>query len=896
MKASLVATAIASLPLGAQAAGLGGINVQSHLGQPLQAEIQLNATPQELQSLVAHVAPTEAFQQANVPYAPFMSSVKVTVDKRGGKPILKLTSGRPIEEPLVSLLIELAWEDGRMSRAYNFLLDPVDVVLNPRVLPINAPSRVAETTAPTGPTPVQPSSGPETTQVPSSTTSPPPASFAGTTSPAGTYTVRPGDTLTKVAKTHLPPGVELDQLLIALYRANQSAFIDNNLHLIRRDSVLQVPSAEQARAIDLREARREIKLQTANFNQMRTTIARQAPSSQPGGDPTTGEVRRHDPPKAPTKPIDVLKVEADAERMKQLEIDLVTSNNALKESQSRIADLEKLNADLQELIKLQAAKPAVEPAAPPSAPQQQPEVPTEQPVPPTTDQTVVDQPSPPIVKAPPPPPRTTPPPTPPTHEPDLLDTLTDPVVLGSVGGLVALLGGFFGFRAWQRKREEASLTSLAQASSMFPDETSDSLVFSGDNGGQSVDTTGSSSVIHTDFSQVGVVDTNEGVDPVAEADVYMAYGRDTQAEEILNDALKANPDRGAIYVKLLEIYAQRQNLKQFETTASELFARTRGQGRDWERAAQLGRKLDPSNPVYGATERSSGDVATSPPAKGLDLGKDSGPSLSSLDFTASVPSPGTGQLEETLSIQNGLSSLLATRVGKSEEDDIPLLPDESQVAAEAAAVDLGASDEDIDFDLGGDTITPPEPVAATAAQNSMTNTGLDFDLGIDDSDDVAATPPPQPVSRPPVVVAATPPDASASSLEFELPELGQAEGEKPGFDMSATVILPPGEGSDGEAMLDLERSSFDPGVLDFDLDIDNDNDGVSVGTTAANTESGGDVAVAESESDTDTKLDLARAYQDMGDVEGALELLREVVAEGSSVQKASAQELIDQLS
>ena len=81
--------------------------------------------------------------------------------------------------------------------------------------------------------------------------------------------------------------------------------------------------------------------------------------------------------------------------------------------------------------------------------------------------------------------------------------------------------------------------------------------------------------------------------------MYMAYGRDAQAEEILLDALKTDPTRTAIHVKLLEIYAGRKNNKQFETLASDLYAQTGGVGGDWEKAAAMGLKLDPANPLYG---------------------------------------------------------------------------------------------------------------------------------------------------------------------------------------------------------------------------------------------------------------------------------------------------------
>ena len=100
-------------------------------------------------------------------------------------------------------------------------------------------------------------------------------------------------------------------------------------------------------------------------------------------------------------------------------------------------------------------------------------------------------------------------------------------------------------------------------------------------GGQSVDT--SHSMAQTDFSQAGPgsIDTDD-VDPVAEADVYMAYGRDAQAEEILLEAKQKEPQRYAIHLKLLEIYLSRRDARPFDTLATELFAATGGVVADWE--------------------------------------------------------------------------------------------------------------------------------------------------------------------------------------------------------------------------------------------------------------------------------------------------------------------------
>jgi len=88
------------------------------------------------------------------------------------------------------------------------------------------------------------------------------------------------------------------------------------------------------------------------------------------------------------------------------------------------------------------------------------------------------------------------------------------------------------------------------------------------------------------------------VDPLAEADVYIAYGRDVQAEDILKEALNKQPDRHAVRVKLLSIYAGRKDLQSFDALARELHGMTKGEGEDWQQAAELGREIAPANPLY----------------------------------------------------------------------------------------------------------------------------------------------------------------------------------------------------------------------------------------------------------------------------------------------------------
>ncbi|MDR0702668.1 MAG: hypothetical protein LBF61_09760 [Azoarcus sp.] len=966
IKASLVAAAIALLPFGAQAAGLEQITVQSRLGEPLDAEIQINATPQELQSLSARIAPPEAFLQANVPYAGFVPGIKVTIENRGGRSVLKLSSNAPVNEAVASLIIQMNWDDGRISRTYNFLLDPADLAIRapgPVAPPVASPvfpeaaAPVPDPRSPVGDLSMPPVPDPSTPPVPDplavpdpdlSTpapveSSPPPApvpepEFASPelqrplpqpdpqpdipplayqqpaptlrTAPEGDYTVKYGDTLGHVARTRMPEDVTLDQMMVALYRANASAFTDNNINRLKTGAILRMPSADEARAINTIEARREVRVQTRDFNTWRERLASGVAEQPPRStEEDVGRTRGIDtvPPPAEQNRDKVViasggdRQGGDVQRLRQLEEDIAATQSSLKDARERVDQLEELNKSLdallalrsQELAKLQSqlsgqptptpsepvpATPPVTAAAPPPVP-----VPPQPPAVPET----------PVAEESAPPPEVTPVQPPElaaedfVEEDPLLELITDPQTLGMGALIIFLLGGFLGFRSWQRKRAEVGLDTLSQDTSMFSSEATS--IF-GDNGGQSVDTS-ASSVIHTDFSQTGLsIDTNEGVDPVAEADVYMAYGRDTQAEEILNDALKADPKRGAIYVKLLEIYVQRQDLAQFKATATELYSRTQGQGRDWEKAAQMGRKLDPDNPLYNSSA-GTGEVTALHGAAGFDRSgpldlaaveqaANAGSTLASLDFGVGASATDIGQ-RKAPAAQNRGDELAARAV--AEDADVHF-----DLSAESEA----ANASEVDFDLG----------AAARAANGAAQP-VDFDK-----------PAPQTVQAKPVVrqvvgvasrrpavrqqgnvvqQAAAVAPVEAAALEFDLEASRSAH---PGGRGVTTSVAP----SSARASNDhAPETSFNPHALDFDLDLDSGNDVAAAPPPSRARGKAPAAPVSEDEpgeaGEIDTKLELARAYEDMGDTEGALELLREVVAEGNAAQKASAQTLIEKL-
>jgi pilus assembly protein FimV len=177
-----------------------------------------------------------------------------------------------------------------------------------------------------------------------------------------------------------------------------------------------------------------------------------------------------------------------------------------------------------------------------------------------------------------------------------MDSISDSGLLLPGAGLLALaLGGFGLFKMFGRKRKTAGETSFLE-SRLQPDS------FFGASGGQRIDTrdansstSGNSSSMSYSLSQLDAIGD---VDPVAEADVYLAYGRDLQAEEILKEAMRSTPERMAIRSKLLEVYAKRRDTKAYELLASQMFNLTKGEGPDWSHAQVLGLSIDPDNALY----------------------------------------------------------------------------------------------------------------------------------------------------------------------------------------------------------------------------------------------------------------------------------------------------------
>jgi pilus assembly protein FimV len=846
---AIAAAALAFASSGAAALGLGRMAVQSALGESLRAEIDLtNLSAEEASSLRVRVAPAEAYRAAGIDYNAALPGTQVTLARRAdGRPYLRIVSDRVVQEPFVDVILELTWSSGRLVREYTLLLDPPSSTRSaaaPAPAPI-APSMSAAPTPPAArpapaapPVAAAPAPAPATTPAPAprpaapapaprpaAAAAPAPAPAPAPRAAAGNideYKVRQGDTLYRVAQKTQREGVSLDQMLVALFRANPEAFLAENMNRLKAGSDLTVPSANQAKETSSAEARQVIQAQSADFNAYRERLAAGVPEIRAATPSRTaaGRVQTQvDDKKAAASTPDRLTLSQGAVKGGTPGAGTeskVSTDTEKKAQEQRMAELSR---NVQDLKKLQegtapatatpaAPAPAVVAAAPtpPPAAAPTPPAPAAAPTPPapapeaaaSTPAATAAASAPALTPAPKPATPTVaakPPAVPaPTEEASPLASLLDsPFLPWGAGAAVALLAGLGIYRWRSRARNESGETSFLE-SRLQPDS------FFGASGGQRIDTRDASGAASSMSYSLSQLDAIGDVDPVAEADVYLAYGRDLQAEEILKEAMRSTPDRLAIRTKLLEVYAKRRDTKGFEQLATQLYSLTHGDGEEWLKAQELGQQIDPENPLYQPGGR--------PPA-------------------AIGAAAGGAAVVEPLG-----ASTLPLSVTPTEPPN--LTPEEAQ-------------------QLGGD--------------------GIDLDLNLAYEEALAPKLPEVTQPLPPV------PAPPAAKPKLNLPELPTAT----------------------PAAAALSRSGPDSKSMPFDLS------GISLDLGAP--KSGKEPALDYGSLGPDSvqppppdlsdpltrKLELAEEFRQIGDKDGARDLLEEVVAKASGPLKARAQSLLDSL-
>jgi len=856
----LVAGALA-IPPSALALGLGKLTVDSALGQPLNARIELTSVSRdELESLSAKIADPSLYRQNNLTYQGVLARTRVGVEYVAGNPVLKISSAAPVNEPFLDLMVELNWASGRVVRKYTFLLDPPGVSAPAVAEPIS-PARTGAARTAAAPAPAAPR-----------------ASTATTTQSGGgggnQYTVKSGDTLAKIAGQFKPNDATLDQMLVAFLNRNQNAFDEQNINRLRRGAIMSVPSAADAAATDSTEATRIVRMQAADWRSYRDRVAGSAPAASGGASRETAG--RIGPAVAETTPAappgrDQLKVSREANAKAGVAEERIARDKQLTEAQARIAALEKTVRDLQRTIEIKneslaqvqsqadaskgkapepgkdaavvappppvAAAPATGQAVEPgkatepmkaAEPAKAPE--TKAAEAPAAESKAAE------TKTPPVPPVQT---KAPVREPPgfFSDLLANMPAWAIVAGALAILAGIAAFVAGRRRKATKFEDSIISGT-----DIKTNTVFGSTGGG--VVNTGENSLA-SDFSREGLgnIDTDE-VDPIAEAEVYLAYGRDAQAEEILKEALKKDPQRQEIYLKLLEIHAQHNKPSAFETVATELFAVSQGQGDAWTKAVALGRQLDPNNPMFSEGGGASTHAGMESASTFVEAAHDP-------VATKQEPPALDRMIDDDITIQPavGMPKQRATDGTLAAPDHVP----------EVTARDKSAVDSTADAHkaaAGAATVALASAMAASKSTLETKVSGL--------ADKVATTH-----------------DAPHFDIDFQLDDADKPAPfktkEAPTLTAVAENTPTPSQLSRPAAALELDKLdlSFDPDRTTFEDPTPSVLDGQW--------------------HDAATKLDLAKAYQEMGDVEGAREILQEVLHEGDDQQKTEAQTLLGKL-
>ena len=658
------------------------------------------------------------------------------------------------------------------------------------------------------------------------------------------------------------------------------AFVGGNINLVRAGRILNVPDRDAAASVDSAAADQMVQAQMAAFAEYRARLAAAAAGAPAGASPGQREVvgRIEQKPQAvPPEAKDRLQLARADEKKPDTpsaraarEDDRVATGRALKEAQERIAELEKNVADLRRLLELrnqqlalleqkagvkpaaeptkpaaEAAKPAAEPAKPAAEaarPAAEPAKPAAEAAKPAAEPTKAiaepaapaPEPRPAPVAAPAVQPEKAPeaakpqaeapkaqvapkqeapkakpkPKAPPPPEPSLLEEFLDPTALA---GLAAVVLALAGYAYWKlRRRRQPAREGFAQAMEARTEPAAAAAPAATAAVVGAAQAAVAAQAAATEAEPAAAAEIEE-VDPVAEAEVYLAYGRDAQAERILKDALANDPDRVAVHVKLLEIYAHRKDAASFTETALKVKELTGGTGADWEHVAALGRTVEPGNELYGTGEAQPAmEPLAAPAAPSLDL---------DLSGTGRIPAVSPAS---TLDFDLGAAPEPASAPEAASAAFSPggtLIVEEKEETRAAAA-------PTIDFDLGLEARPAPESPA-----------GIDLDLGQGEAQAAAST------------------EEKSTPLDFDLDlDLGEPAQQK---------------AAEQRAPLGFDR-------------------GDAGGAAAASPQAELDAKWQE----VATKLDLAKAYEEMGDKEGARELLHEVLKEGDAAQQARAREML----
>lgn len=960
----------------AHALGLGDIALKSSLNQPLEAEIELL----EVRDLgngevIPSLAPVEEFSKVGVDRPFFLTDLKFTpILKPNGKSVIRVTSSKPVREPYLNFLVEVLWPNGRLLREYTVLLDPP--LYSPQTVAAAAPrlpQAAPVVSRSSAPAPVsRPQPVVSRTEVPA----PAPSRIEG-----NEYRTDRDDTLWEVASRVRPSNaVSVHQTMLAIQDLNPNAFLDGNINRLKSGQILRLPSDDQIRTRSQADALAQVAAQNSAWREGRA-VQPVAASRQ------LDATRRSEAGNAPAQAAseDNLRLvsaaagkstngsdngaagnsKALADKLAVNQESLATTQRENQELKERLTDLQSQLDKLQRLIELKneqlaklqgglAAEPAADAASAPAASESKPQEVAAAAAPaaaPTSGQAAESAPAPSAdggapaaqpapaapVAAPAPAAEVAKPAAPkpaapkpvavkpapaPVYEPSLIDDiLANPLLLAAGGGGLALLAGL-GLMINSRRKSLKAAVADEQASGLFQD-----LESQADPSVMEPPATASTSA-RAGEPKPGPMKS----DPLAEAEMYVTYGRFSQAAELLRNALNDEPQRADLRLKLMEVYAEmgdREGFSRQETELGEIGGaqpqidqlRARYPQILAAGAAGAGAALGASVADFGLDEvpemvaQSASSVdefsfdsmsldseAVEAPQAAAAGGQDDDFDLSLDDLEAELERELAANRDTSDALPldeltlDGLGDELATLeveagLGEAEAFDLEL---------EVAAPQSAAADDDFSFDLdepllqADDTAVVPkadDELLAELDQLSLETPaavpaveGDDFLLELADMDlgEVPAEP----------AQAALPELGELDELEKELQTLGDTSAAELDLDAAFDEFL-------AQADLTTEPASSAPApvaVTAVPAAVDElpSLDELEIEAAPALTGNEDFNFLADTD-ETATKLDLARAYIDMGDAEGARDILDEVLKEGNANQQQEAREMMGRI-
>ena len=849
----------------AHALGLGELTLKSTLNQPLVAEIELlDVKDLTAAEVVPSLASPDDFAKAGVDRQAFLNDLTFTpVLNASGKSILRVTSSKPLSEPMVKFLVQVMWPNGRLLRDYSVLLDP---------------SKFSPQTA-------------EAAAQPTSTVAAP---VTGATKPSQ-YTTTPRDTLWEIA-AKARNGGSIQQTMLAIQALNPDAFIDGNINRLKTGQVLRMPDQAQSTGLPQAKAIAEVAAQNKAWRQGRRYVAKPG-AGQQQLDATNRARTEGAPAQAATDKLSLVSAESgknpgkgaagDAKALSNklavTQESLDTSRRDNAELKSRMADLQSQVDKLQRLLelknnqlaKLQTEGAVAAPAAA-TAPAMSAELaanPAAAPAP------VAAAPAPEATPAPAEKPAEATPAA--SDDQKLNELLTNPVLLGLVGGGAVILLLLLLLLARRRKAQQAAEKHLRMARALAEDQPFSADFDLPESSFEGLEVPPPSVklataptpapapapvvapvVMTTPIAAPLVAPAAERSDDVlGQAQSHINAGRLNQAAALLEDGVKQEPKRSDLRLKLMEVYGQQGDRDAFVGQERQLVA-------NGDNFAQV-EKLKSRFPAMALV--AAGGIAAAAVAAELDAQYVKELLLDEPQAPAPEPEPAPFEDDLDSAFDLSLDDLdaitplaPAPAPAPAPEPEVAALPDlgefpldddlsfesvlQQQTEIKENLDDL--SDFDLDLDLGA------QPSPAMLAEDDFL---LDLDEGVKDF----------PVAETPAV-----PEVALDDLELPADfDLSLAE-ELDAPDAFAAEL------DDVNAELEsLSNSIGEPTFTEADAALDSDDDFDFL--------SGTDEAA--------TKLDLAQAYIDMGDSDGARDILNEVVSEGSAEQKSEAEEMLSRL-